>query len=82
MRRHSAANRRRAIRSPSTLLAIRETEAALESALGGLAEHHRNVVLWHHRDRLPFEEVGRRLGISADAARKHWERALWRCGRN
>ena len=62
--------------SPSADLAMREIEAALLSALDSLAEHHRNVVLWHHRDRLPFEEVGRRLGISADAARKHWERAL------
>ena len=62
--------------SPSTDLVAQETEAALMSALDCLAEHHRNVVLWHHRDRLPFEEVGRRLGISAEAARKHWERAL------
>jgi RNA polymerase sigma-70 factor (ECF subfamily) len=62
--------------SPSTNLAAQEAEAALRSAMDCLAEHHRNVVLWHHRDRLPFEEVGRRLGVSADAARKHWERAL------
>ncbi len=62
--------------SPSTDLAVRETEAALMSALDCLTENHRNVVLWHHRDRLPFEEVGQRLGISADAARKQWERAL------
>ncbi len=62
--------------SPSTSLVSQEVEAAIMAALGCLAEHHRNVVLWHHRERLPFEEVGRRLGISAEAARKHWERAL------
>jgi RNA polymerase sigma-70 factor (ECF subfamily) len=62
--------------SPSTDLAAREVEAALMAALTRLAEHHRNVVLWHHRDRMPFEEVGRRLGVTAEAARKHWERAL------
>ncbi len=62
--------------SPSTNLAVRETEAALMSALDCLTENHRNVVLWHHRERLPFEEVGRRLGVSAEAARKQWERAL------
>jgi RNA polymerase sigma-70 factor, ECF subfamily len=64
------------IESPSTNLVEREIEEALLTALDSLAEHHRNVVLWHHRERLPFEEVGRRLGISAEAARKHWERAL------
>ena len=62
--------------SPSTNLAAREVEAALLSALDVLTEHHRNVVLWHHRDGMPFEDVGQRLGISADAARKLWERAL------
>ena len=62
--------------SPSTNLVAAEVEAAILAALDCLAEHHRNVVLWHHRERLPFEEVGRRLGISAEAARKHWERAL------
>jgi RNA polymerase sigma-70 factor (ECF subfamily) len=62
--------------SPSTDLVARETETAVMLALDCLAEHHRNVVLWHHRDRLPFEEVGQRLGISAEAARKHWQRAL------
>ncbi len=64
------------IESPSTNLVAREIEDALLTALDSLAEHHRNVVLWHHRERLPFEEVGRRLGISAEAARKHWGRAL------
>jgi RNA polymerase sigma-70 factor (ECF subfamily) len=64
------------IESPSTNLVAREVEAALLTALDRLAEHHRNVVLWHHRERLPFDEVGRRLGISAEAARKHWGRAL------
>ncbi len=62
--------------SPSTNLAARETEFALMSALDCLADNYRKVVLWHHRDRLPFEEVGRRLGVSAEAARKCWERAL------
>jgi RNA polymerase sigma-70 factor (ECF subfamily) len=64
------------IESPSTNLVAREIEEALLTALDSLAEHHRNVVLWHHKERLPFEEVGRRLGISAEAARKHWGRAL------
>ena len=60
--------------SPSTNLAVQETEAAIMSALNRLAEKYRNVVLWHHRgDRLPFEEVGRRLGVSTEAAQKYWQ---------
>jgi RNA polymerase sigma-70 factor, ECF subfamily len=62
--------------SPSTSLASSELEAAILKALARLPEHHRNVVIWHHRERMTFEEVGRRLGVSAGAARKHWERAL------
>jgi RNA polymerase sigma-70 factor (ECF subfamily) len=62
--------------SPSANLAAREAESALLTALEGLDAAHRQVVLWHHRERLPFEEIGRRLGISPDAARKRWERAI------
>jgi RNA polymerase sigma-70 factor (ECF subfamily) len=62
--------------SPSTHLAARELEADMLKAIDGLDEHHRKVVIWRHRDQLPFEEIGRRLCISADAARKHWGRAL------
>jgi len=52
--------------SPSTSVAARELEEAILN----------DVVLWHHREHLPFDEVGRRLGVSTEAARKHWERAL------
>lgn len=62
--------------SPSTRLAAAELEADIVAALTTLEEHHRDVVIWRHRDRMPFEEIGRRLRISADAARKHWGRAL------
>jgi RNA polymerase sigma-70 factor, ECF subfamily len=64
------------IPSPSAKMARDEAELALISALEGLEEHHRDVVLWRHRDRLPFDEIGRRMSISADAARKQWGRAL------
>jgi RNA polymerase sigma-70 factor (ECF subfamily) len=62
--------------SPSTHLAAVELEADMLAALEGLEQHYRNVVLWRHRDRLPFDEIGRRMSISADAARKQWGRAL------
>ncbi|APW63721.1 sigma-70 family RNA polymerase sigma factor [Paludisphaera borealis] len=62
--------------SPSTSMATRELEEAILEAVARLPEHHREVVLWHHREHLPFDEIGRRLGVSTEAARKHWERAL------
>jgi RNA polymerase sigma-70 factor, ECF subfamily len=64
--------------TPSCELARRESEAALLAAIDRLPEHHREVVIWRHRARLPFEEIGRRRGISAEAARKLWTRALGR----
>jgi RNA polymerase sigma-70 factor, ECF subfamily len=66
------------IETPSRNLALRELEAALIAGLERLPEHYRAVVTWHHREQLSFEEIGRRCGISADAARKVWTRALGR----
>jgi RNA polymerase sigma-70 factor (ECF subfamily) len=64
--------------TPSRNLAQQEREAALFEGMERLPEHYRNVVVWHHRERLSFEEIGRRSGISAEAARKLWMRALGR----
>jgi RNA polymerase sigma-70 factor (ECF subfamily) len=64
--------------TPSRELARREREAALLAAVDRLPGHYREVVIWHHRERLPFEEIGRRRGISAEAARKLWTRGLGR----
>jgi RNA polymerase sigma-70 factor (ECF subfamily) len=60
----------------SAELLARETETAVAAAIGRLAEDQRDLVHWHHRDGLTFPEIGHRLGISPDAARKRWERAL------
>jgi RNA polymerase sigma-70 factor (ECF subfamily) len=66
------------IDTPSRDLAQRELEAALTSGLERLPEHYRAVVIWHQRGGLSFEEIGRRSGTSAEAARKLWTRALAR----
>ena len=47
--------------TPSRNLARREREAALFEGLKRLPEHYRNVVVWHHRERLSFDEIGRAL---------------------
>jgi RNA polymerase sigma-70 factor, ECF subfamily len=51
------------------------------AAIDRLPEHYREVVVCHQRDRLTFEQIGRLRGISAEAARKLWTRALGRLRR-
>jgi RNA polymerase sigma-70 factor (ECF subfamily) len=62
--------------SPSSVLIAGERDRAVEWHLQRLPEDYRAVILWHHRDGLPFDEIGRRLGRSADAARRLWSRAI------
>jgi RNA polymerase sigma-70 factor (ECF subfamily) len=62
--------------SPSSVLSASERERLIARQLERLSEHHRLVILWHHRDGLPFDEIGRRLHRSADAARRLWSRAV------
>jgi RNA polymerase sigma-70 factor (ECF subfamily) len=64
--------------SPSRHAMRLEAELALATALYQLPEHYRRVVLWHHQERLTFEQIAGRLGISGEAARKLWGRALIR----
>jgi RNA polymerase sigma-70 factor (ECF subfamily) len=64
--------------TPSRDLLRREREVVLMEAVALLPDHYREVVIWHHREKLAFEEIGRRRGISAEAARKLWSRALSR----
>jgi RNA polymerase sigma-70 factor (ECF subfamily) len=61
--------------SPSSRMAARERDDALCQALERLPADYREVLRLRQED-LPFEEVGRRLGRSAEAARKLWARAL------
>jgi RNA polymerase sigma-70 factor, ECF subfamily len=64
--------------SPSGRAMRHEREDALCAALRALPEHYRQVIGWHHQDQLSFEAIAGRLGISSDAARKIWGRALLR----
>jgi RNA polymerase sigma-70 factor (ECF subfamily) len=62
--------------TPSSALIADERRRAVERGLERLPEEYRLAVLWHHRDGLAFDEIGRRLGRSADAARRLWSRAI------
>ena len=64
--------------SPLSRVIRDERVASLRLALDGLTDLDRQVIHWHQRDRLSFEAVGVRLGISAEAARKRWARAILR----
>lgn len=64
--------------TPSKHLIAEERDDALFEAIGRLPADYRNVMLWHHRDKFSFEDIGRRLGKSAEAVRKLWSRSLTR----
>jgi RNA polymerase sigma-70 factor, ECF subfamily len=62
--------------SPSSVLIAGERGRSVERQVERLPDDYRRVILWHHRDGLPFDEIGRRLSRSADAARRLWSRAI------
>jgi RNA polymerase sigma-70 factor (ECF subfamily) len=62
--------------SPSSPAREEEEQQELDRALAQLPEHYREVIGLRHQEQLSFDEIGRRLGRSADAARKLWARAV------
>jgi RNA polymerase sigma-70 factor (ECF subfamily) len=64
--------------TPSRELMAREELEALESVLARLPDDYRQVIALRYQDQMPFEEIGRLMGRSADAVRKLWWRALGR----
>ncbi len=61
--------------SPSSQAGRHEQQAILERALQLLPDDYRQVILLRQQE-IPWDEVGKALGRSAEAARKLWERAL------
>jgi RNA polymerase sigma-70 factor (ECF subfamily) len=64
--------------SPSGRAMARERDEALERALARLPEDYRRVLVLRYQEGRPFEEIGRRMGRSANAVRKLWGRAIER----
>ena len=64
--------------SPSGIASRRELVMILRSAIERLPPRDRQVIWLKQHDELTFEELGRRLAISAVAARKAWLRAIER----
>ncbi|MBX3412367.1 MAG: sigma-70 family RNA polymerase sigma factor [Pirellulales bacterium] len=61
---------------PLSNLAAREEQARVESSLATLEADQRQAIELRSLQGLPFEEVGRRMNRSTEAARKLWSRAV------
>jgi len=64
--------------TPCTIVLRKEELSALAHVLAQLPERERQSLLWRHEEGCTFEEIGLRLGCSAVAARKTWQRATVR----
>lgn len=62
--------------SPSGQAEHKELVRNVEQAVAALPDDYRQVVVWHNRDGLSFEEIGKRLDRSVGAVRKLWSRAI------
>jgi len=62
--------------SPSRQVIRWEQELLLATALESLGDDHREVLHLRNIERLPFDEVGRRMGRSSGACRMLWMRAI------
>jgi RNA polymerase sigma-70 factor (ECF subfamily) len=66
--------------SPSGEAVASEEMAALHRGLPQLPELYRQVIEWRNYERLPFAEIGGRLGRTEEAARQLWRRAVEQLG--
>jgi RNA polymerase sigma-70 factor, ECF subfamily len=64
--------------TPSAEAVANEQSEALQDALARLPHEYREVILMRYRDGLPFDQIGRALGRTSEAARKLWGRAVER----
>ncbi len=70
------------VRRPSEAAQQQEWQALVRFALELLEAEQREVILMREWEELPFAELGRTLGISEDAARMRYHRALARLADN
>jgi len=62
--------------TPSRSLMDEEVLGSVRAAVQRLPEHYQSVVILRNYERLPFEEIGARIGHTPEAARKLWCRAI------
>jgi RNA polymerase sigma-70 factor (ECF subfamily) len=64
--------------SPSEQAIATENRERMLQALGELTDEHRRVIELRHQERLSWEDIGRLMDRSPDAANKLWARAIKR----
>ncbi len=64
--------------TPSQLLAQQEQEIELANAIAQLSEDYQYVILLRNLQRLPFDEVAKRMGRTRPATQMLWMRAVKR----
>jgi RNA polymerase sigma-70 factor, ECF subfamily len=64
------------VETPSRCLMNEEMLGTVRAAVQRLPEQYQSVVILRNYDRLPFEEIGTRIGRTPEAARKLWCRAI------
>lgn len=64
--------------SPLSGLLLDEKRACVLAAIQNLPENDRTIILMRNVEVLSFDEIAQKLGISAEAARKRWQRAIQR----
>lgn len=62
--------------SPSSCAIGHEETKTVREAVGRLSERSRNTVRWRAEEERSYQEIGRQLGCSPVAARKHWLRVV------
>lgn len=62
--------------SPSQVVMRHERELEVATAISQLSPEYREVIMLRNLQRLPFEEVGRRMGRTGPAVQMLWLRAL------
>jgi RNA polymerase sigma-70 factor (ECF subfamily) len=51
----------------------------LETTLAELSPKARAALIWHRRDGMTYNEIGRRLGVSRNMVKKYLSRAIAKC---
>jgi RNA polymerase sigma-70 factor (ECF subfamily) len=62
--------------SPSELLVRHEIELQLADGIAALSDDYQEVIVLRNLERLPFDEVARRMGRSRPAVQMLWMRAI------
>ncbi|MFO1000537.1 MAG: sigma-70 family RNA polymerase sigma factor [Planctomycetaceae bacterium] len=60
----------------SSIVQKNELLDRVQAAVQRLPQHYQDVIRWRNLERIPFDEIGRRLERSSAAAQQLWVRAL------